>query len=623
MNGTMRHLAMRRGFMLPRLRRSLWVHGAAPEEFLAARRCVQAIVDERPHVSLVVTANDVDAVGALRRSFPDEQALPVPRPAAAGRWLRTLQVRHLLLLDAGRSLPPDTLRTVLARGIPVSAVGVADPPSVAPVLLDAARRNPSAVRLCAIDAVAAERLAAAGVPPVALVEAGVPACDPGRRVPAASLRRRYGVDEGIPIVAALDVPAVEEELVASAFAEARTSVDGLRLILGTREPRRADGLRRRLASRGWAVVTATARTALRTGHWDVLLSPIPGESDGLLPMAGVASVGGSHSAQPSGTVAALAATAGVRTLVGPCRAFVDLPWRFLEPLPGVRPVGTADLAREFAETPPVTVASDHAPATDGPCVCRIRAALDDLLPESPPLPPVAQDWKIPTWRDRAGTSRTWGMLSRPLQRGRIDGWEELAVCLGHPRTILCLGNGPSSEDPRLGTLEHDCLFRVNWRWKDRGFLVRPQVVFVGHPDTIRQVDGPVFGFWNRSHEQGMLLRHLLVRGPRPVRHFTMERISSLFRDRDWPARPTNGALMIAAAAALEPRRLVVAGVDLYRHPDGRYPGELLAANAYARAHSCSTDVDIIRAALAGFRGELIVLGDPLRDALTHPGGDGP
>jgi hypothetical protein len=187
--------------------------------------------------------------------------------------------------------------------------------------------------------------------------------------------------------------------------------------------------------------------------------------------------------------------------------------------------------------------------------------------------------------------------------------------------VLCLGNGPSSNDPRLETLRHDCLIRVNWRWKRRDLYQHPQIVFVGDPRTLGEVRDTVFGLWNCALEDGMLLRHLVVRGPRPMRYLTMERISPLFRDREWPARPTNGALMVAAGVALRPERLVIAGVDLYDDPAGRYPGDLLAANSYGRAHDRPTDLAIIRAALAEHQGEILVLGDSLRAALAEaPGG---
>jgi hypothetical protein len=246
---------------------------------------------------------------------------------------------------------------------------------------------------------------------------------------------------------------------------------------------------------------------------------------------------------------------------------------------------------------------------------RAHDAIADLLPDNPNLPRVAQDWRVPTLRDKSGASGLWRQASRPLTTRRIDRWEDLRDSMGNPRSVLCLGNGPSSEDPRLSSFAHECLIRVNWRWKSRGFLDHPDIVFVGDPATVHKVDGAVFGFWNTALEYGMLLRGLLTRGPVPMKYFTMDRISPIIRDQTWPARPTNGALMIAAGAALAPERLIIAGVDLYLHPEGRYPGDLQGNNQYARAHSRDTDLAIIRTALAQYRGELIILSGPLRSAL--------
>lgn len=612
-----RHLVFGRGLMLPALRRSVWIHADSAIDFLIARRLIQSIMDDRPHVSLVITAPQADMVGFLKRTFPDEQSLPMPRPAALGRWLRTLQVRHLLLLDAGRSLSETVLRTTVARGIHTTAIGVADPHAVAPALLEAARSTPATVRVCVHDAVVTHGLIEAGIPSTVVVETGVLSCDRGMHAPAAVLRRRLQLSDQTPVVAAVDVPAEEESLVLDAFAAARGPSRELRLVWEPRDVRRAGGLRRCLESRGWKVATPAALAARGVQPWDVLLASEPGEVAALLPAASVAVIGGSLDARPSGTVAALAATAGLRALVGPRRDFSDVPWRILERLPGVQTVDAAGLARELAHACPGGAVPPPLPPRVAACESarRIRAVLLPRLPEGPPLPPVAQDWKIPTWRERVGGSRLWWTLSRPLTRGRIDSWEKLVDHLRSPRTVLCLGNGPSSEDPRLADLGHDCLMRVNWRWLDRGFLVNPQVVFVGDPATVSRIDGAVFGIWNRPLEQGMLLRHLLTRGPGMMRHFTMERISPLIRDHVWPARPTNGALMIAAAAALNPARLIVAGIDLYQHPEGRYPGDLLATNAYSRVHARTTDLAIIRLALAGYRGELTILGDSLQAAL--------
>jgi hypothetical protein len=248
------------------------------------------------------------------------------------------------------------------------------------------------------------------------------------------------------------------------------------------------------------------------------------------------------------------------------------------------------------------------------------AALDRVLLRGPSLPPVAQDWRMPTWRDRLGQSRGWQLASLLVDGGRIDSWDELARALNNPRKILCLGNGPSSEDPRVHAVNHDCLVRVNWRWRERGMLTRPQMVFVGDPATISEVNGAIFGLWNCDLEQGMLLRHLWVRGLRTMRYVTMERLCPVIRDGNWPARPSNGALMVAAAAALHPDELTIAGIDLFASLEGRYPGDPVGTNAYSRVHTRDTDIAVIGAALAGFQGKVTIIGDALRDALDGTSG---
>ncbi len=245
--------------------------------------------------------------------------------------------------------------------------------------------------------------------------------------------------------------------------------------------------------------------------------------------------------------------------------------------------------------------------------------LKTLRPLVPPVArvPVADAWLTGTLRDRVGQSRLWRIASRPLTGRRIDDWETLRERLKHPRTVLCLGNGPSSENPRLEGLPHDCLMRVNWRWRDRGLLTHPQVVFVGDAATIHRASRCIYGFWNRSIESAMLLRHLVVRGPRRMEFVTLERLLPLIGERTWPARPSNGALMIVTAAGLAPERLIISGIDLFQHPAGPYPGGSVTANKYSRAHSRDVELALIDLALRNYQGEVIILSDILRDSLTQ------
>lgn len=198
----------------------------------------------------------------------------------------------------------------------------------------------------------------------------------------------------------------------------------------------------------------------------------------------------------------------------------------------------------------------------------------------------------------------------------LEGWNQIGNRLGRPQSILCLGNGPSSEDPAVADEFHDCLFRVNWVWQARGVLARPQIVFTADPDLPPPQSDAIIAFPTRGDAHRVL--HSYRRAGRLNRqaYFVMSELDSPLTGRFWPLRPTNGALMIAAAAQLQPRRLVIAGIDLYQHPAGKYPGEAVEANDYDAIHSRDNDLEAIALALAVFPGEVLVIGDQLRAALA-------
>lgn len=186
--------------------------------------------------------------------------------------------------------------------------------------------------------------------------------------------------------------------------------------------------------------------------------------------------------------------------------------------------------------------------------------------------------------------------------------------LGAPKTILCLGNGPSSEDPRLADMPHDALFRVNWIWRIRGFLTEPDMVFTADPDLPTGKKQPIVIFPNRETGLPLLSGYCRRLSP-PKRGYGF--FSDLFPDPLQGRLPTNGALMIAVAAALSPQRLVIAGMDLYAHEAGRYPGDDKAVDGYSRQHDRQSDLALIRKALAGYSGETVIIGEQLRAALER------
>lgn len=213
--------------------------------------------------------------------------------------------------------------------------------------------------------------------------------------------------------------------------------------------------------------------------------------------------------------------------------------------------------------------------------------------------------------------RMMRMIERPPFRWLVAGrftalgsLEELAVDLGRPACILCLGNGPSSEDPIVAKLPHDALFRVNHAWLGRTTLDRPDVVFTGLRATLEACQFPTrFAFGTEAAARRMMLRSILLR--RRFTYFTAERLDCVDFDAFLPYKPTNGAIMIATACALAPTELIVAGIDLFSDPRGAYPGAGGTPNAYAAAHDREVEAAFILDQLAAFPGKVTVIGEAL------------
>lgn len=201
---------------------------------------------------------------------------------------------------------------------------------------------------------------------------------------------------------------------------------------------------------------------------------------------------------------------------------------------------------------------------------------------------------------------------------RIASWDELRSRLGDPKTILCLGNGPSSEGSAIEGAVFDCLFRVNWIWNERSIHRDPDVVFTADLDA--PFAAPIICFPTREDADRILASYVQRRVGARTEHLVFPELASPIGGRVWSHRPTNGALMIAAAVLLRPSRLIIAGIDLYLHPDGKYPGIAAEPNRYDDIHHRDVDLAFIRAALGQFGGEVAILSEQLRAALAQPPG---
>jgi hypothetical protein len=188
--------------------------------------------------------------------------------------------------------------------------------------------------------------------------------------------------------------------------------------------------------------------------------------------------------------------------------------------------------------------------------------------------------------------------------------DALRQMLGRPNTILCLGNGPSSEDPGVVAQTYDALMRVNHSWQQRGLLTSPSLVFTGQFSTLQACGaGTPYVFQSLEAQQKIYRRSWWLPGQFK---FLNAETAQIYRPADFaPYKPTNGAVMIATAVALQPQRIIIAGIDFFDDPRGAYPGHSQATNAYTPAHSAQRERAFIISELAGFNGEVEIIGDVL------------
>ena len=196
---------------------------------------------------------------------------------------------------------------------------------------------------------------------------------------------------------------------------------------------------------------------------------------------------------------------------------------------------------------------------------------------------------------------------------RFDTLEDLRRELGNPQTILCLGNGPTSEDPAVADVAYDSLFRVNFLWIQRGLLTKPDVVFTGAKETFKKVRGPIFALQSMRSEARLLVTRILNPWFPRIRYATIERFGLFQTEHLQGVRPTNGAAMLEVAVALQPARLVISGIDLFSHPAGTYPGDTTTPNAYTPGHNPESELALLLDSLRRYRGELTILSPALRE----------
>ncbi|MGI9373613.1 MAG: hypothetical protein ACR2OJ_14065 [Hyphomicrobiales bacterium] len=252
------------------------------------------------------------------------------------------------------------------------------------------------------------------------------------------------------------------------------------------------------------------------------------------------------------------------------------------------------------------------------------------------------NWQMQRLLDMVGRERDWdargdmklrhfigvktqGLMNSSDWRGHLDGMitryddtHALAEALSNPRTILILGNGPSSEDPCLDDLKYDVLFRANHTWREREKFSRPDLCFTGLRAAMRALKHPIIGVAHEATERMLLAQRAVTPITGKLKYFVHQHMAGIV---PFPAseihRPTSGAHLVSTAVGLKPERIVIAGIDMFQHKDGAYPGQSAHGNAYTPAHSYEHDLACILESLKNFDGELMVFGDVLSDILRQ------
>ena len=135
----------------------------------------------------------------------------------------------------------------------------------------------------------------------------------------------------------------------------------------------------------------------------------------------------------------------------------------------------------------------------------------------------------------------------------------LRQALGSPETILCLGNGPTSESPAASAYAGATLFRVNWTWRERGVMARPDAVFTADPDLPPRHSRSILVFPRAEIARPILLQHLhgvaAGKGRIPDARPAAAAARRSFRgDHSDQWRPDGGGCRRTAAEAADDRR---------------------------------------------------------------------
>ena len=253
-----------------------------------------------------------------------------------------------------------------------------------------------------------------------------------------------------------------------------------------------------------------------------------------------------------------------------------------------------------------------------PTITSAKKSLVPIIPSSSTIIDIRQaittqkKWENTSWLKKTASEKITNKINDKNHFGgikKIVSIDMLNKRLNYPKIILCLGNGPSSEYEQVKIAKHDVLFRVNHRWLSGNSLTMPDVVFTGIKESMRKIKNSIISIKNDAEEKKLISTRLKNIFFGKLEYFYF---SNTFSDKNDNLQPTTGALMIAVAGRLQPDKLIIAGIDLFKHPEGAYPGDPQTPNAYTSFHHVDHEKKIIFNELEKFKGEIVIFSEVLK-----------
>lgn len=281
----------------------VWLHCVSVGETQAARPLVRHLQKAFPQYSLVVSTITLTGQRLAQDVFKNEADNIFYFPFD-WRWSvrRTLaNVDPVVVLIMETELWPNFLRECRRRRIPVGLVnGRISRQSFRRYRLIKFffKRVVADLNIAVMQSEADEqRIHALGFPPENLFTSGNLKFDAGAMPTATSatadIRKRFSLDDSVPLILAASTHAPEEKIILESFRQLRTGVQKPRLMLAPRHPERFQEVAALLQSSGltWARRTATPQQG--DSVCEVILLDTIGELPAAYPLAAIVFVGGS------------------------------------------------------------------------------------------------------------------------------------------------------------------------------------------------------------------------------------------------------------------------------------------------------------------------------------------